>query len=114
MQLVKPLPMYDPALHPELMHTTCSSPEAALHPDCSGKSTLITLPCMDITVPTLEYVASPQPCFGADTDGFTWTRLPTTRGCEHSDDDEGVVQVVAPAVHHGQEAQSAKDVRMRD
>ena len=94
----------------EQASTPTNSAFAALHPDCSGKSTSIRLPWMEVTVPTLEYVTSPQPYFGSDTDGRTLTRLPTCRGCEHSDDEEEVMelQAVAPATPHGQRGQLAR------
>jgi hypothetical protein len=47
--------MYDPALHPEpLAQITSSSPNAAAHPVCSGKSTVMLLLPTAVTVPTLE------------------------------------------------------------
>ena len=99
-QLVPPLAtvMYDPALHPELVHTTWSSPSAACHPDCSGKSTITSLPLMEVTVPTLERVTEPQPYCGVDTDGSTWTELPTLSGWEHAVDEVAAEQAVAPDV----------------
>lgn len=106
MQIVKPLPRYDPALHSESVQTTWSSPKAALHPDCSGKSTMIRLPWTEVTVPTLEYVTEPQPYCGRVTDGSTLTRLPTWSDCEHSEE-EGE-QVVAPVVAGVKKGQSAK------
>jgi hypothetical protein len=55
----EPPSMYDSALHPEeepepLAQTTSSSPTAAVHPDCSGKSTVMVLLPTAVTVPTLE------------------------------------------------------------
>ena len=63
---------------------------------------------MEVTVPTLEYVTEPQPYWGVDTEGRTWTRLPTWRVCEHAGEDdpdeeeeEEEEQAVAPAVRNG-------------
>ena len=54
---------------------------------------------MEVTVPTLECVTEPQPYCGVDTDGRTWTRLPTWRVCEHADQvEDEEAQAVAPAV----------------
>jgi hypothetical protein len=98
LQLVDELSMYDPALHPEpLAHITSSSPAAAAHPDCSGKSTVMLLLPTAVTVPTLEWVTAPHPYCGLDTDGSTCTRLPTCTCCEQLDEEEEM-QAVAPAV----------------
>ena len=63
---------------------------------------MIRLPCMEVTVPTLECVTEPQPYCGVDTDGRTWTRLPTWS--EHAlagEEEEEEEQAVAPAVRNG-------------
>jgi hypothetical protein len=88
--------MYDPALHPEpLAHITSSSPAAAAHPECSGKSTVMLLLSTAVTVPTLEWVTAPHPYCGLDTDGSTCTRLQTCTCCEQLDEEEEM-QAVAP------------------
>jgi hypothetical protein len=61
----------------------------------------MTLPWIEVTVPTLEYVTSPQPYCGVETDDSTFTWLPTCTVCEHPDDEEVEVQAVDPAVTLG-------------